>query len=806
MMGMGFVEIAILFILLGNQGNIGVPLGIPPAEEVQLMSDVAPENCLFYASWATAGKLDGEKNPTERWFAQPKIQAAWSEIQNRLLVEGLVDEDFEAEYQKQLAKLVQVLASQAIVRSTVVFVETAPRWESLSGGCVIYLDPGSVTQIATDLKALQGILPEDWKPRQFDIEGSSYQAFTPDDSPFEISIGLRGQFAIIGFGPDAIAKIDKKVRTAEPAWLSDLKQKLPVQRRSSISRIDIRGLLALVQEEPWWSDFAEEPVKNILRLDSLVAFESVCGLDEKGFISRHRLTIDGTTPVGLAALFDAKPLSDADLKSLSGKHDWATGVRLSIPNALTLIEQFATFSGESWDDMTSQFKDMYGLRLKEDVLDHLDGSILIHGNLDSGNPTGDWMIQIGISDEMSFFDNLQTFNEKLAGLIEEDENTKFATNEVDGTEVHSIQVASDFGFIPEPIWFLRDGRLCIGLDQETVEKWITTPTEPLSADESFQQLLAQARQAGLEQPLSVSRVDFASAIRLLMSFSSMLGMADAPFKASDLPPTEVLINGLEPSVSLTFRTADGFEILARQTIPSAAPGATLASAAVFGAPRVLRIQTAAKQSMSKNNMRQIMVATHFYHDAHLALPALFNQDKTGKPLLSWRVHILPYIEQDEFYKQFHLDEPWDSEHNIKLVEKMPEVFRHPKLKLEPGQTAYVGLIGLHMAWQLPKDDKQMPTGMTLEAIRDLDGCGHTIALVEVNAEHAVVWTKPEDLNIDDLELIEKLTGIWQKGMIFSTWDASIRSFPSIPDDEKLRQLFRVDDGKHLGTLEIEFGR
>ena len=60
----------------------------------------------------------------------------------------------------------------------------------------------------------------------------------------------------------------------------------------------------------------------------------------------------------------------------------------------------------------------------------------------------------------------------------------------------------------------------------------------------------------------------------------------------------------------------------------------------------------------------------------------------GKPGLSWRVHILPYIEQDALYKQFKLDEPWDSEHNKKLIEKMPKVYVSPLAVAPPGETYY----------------------------------------------------------------------------------------------------------------------
>src|SRR6185312_11489838 len=70
----------------------------------------------------------------------------------------------------------------------------------------------------------------------------------------------------------------------------------------------------------------------------------------------------------------------------------------------------------------------------------------------------------------------------------------------------------------------------------------------------------------------------------------------------------------------------------------------------------------------------IMIGLHQYHDAHGKLPPPAITDKAGKPLLSWRVALLPYLEQVALYNQFHLDEPWDSEHNRKLLPQMPKVY------------------------------------------------------------------------------------------------------------------------------------
>ena len=80
---------------------------------------------------------------------------------------------------------------------------------------------------------------------------------------------------------------------------------------------------------------------------------------------------------------------------------------------------------------------------------------------------------------------------------------------------------------------------------------------------------------------------------------------------------------------------------------------------------------------SSNNLKQTALAIHNYHAAYKQLPEDIKAPD-GTPLLSWRVAILPFIEQAALYEQFHLDEPWDSPHNLKLLNGMPPVYRHPR--------------------------------------------------------------------------------------------------------------------------------
>jgi len=139
---------------------------------------------------------------------------------------------------------------------------------------------------------------------------------------------------------------------------------------------------------------------------------------------------------------------------------------------------------------------------------------------------------------------------------------------------------------------------------------------------------------------------------------------------------------------------------------------------------------------SQNNVKQIALAFHNYESAFAFFPQ-DEKDAKGKPLLSWRVLILPYIEQDALWKEFKLDEPWDSENNKKLLDQMPKVYAIPGQKAGANETHYRVFAGNGAAFEWVK-------GVRL--IDYTDGTSNTIMVA--TAATAVPWTKPDELDYD----------------------------------------------------------
>jgi hypothetical protein len=202
------------------------------------------------------------------------------------------------------------------------------------------------------------------------------------------------------------------------------------------------------------------------------------------------------------------------------------------------------------------------------------------------------------------------------------------------------------------------------------------------------------------------------------------------------------------------------------------------------------MRASAARASSMNNLKQIALAMHIYHDVYRKFPAAATLSKEGKPLLSWRVQILPYIEQMALYDQFKHDEPWDSEHNRQLIDKMPRVFLDPALPqlAKDGKTTYVVPVGE----KSPFGGKE---GIFLAKITD--GTSNTILAVDVAPENAVVWTKPDDWSFNPEKPGAGLLDGKRKGFLASFCDGSVRNISADIDLSDLRRLVQMNDGEVL---------
>jgi prepilin-type processing-associated H-X9-DG protein len=170
-------------------------------------------------------------------------------------------------------------------------------------------------------------------------------------------------------------------------------------------------------------------------------------------------------------------------------------------------------------------------------------------------------------------------------------------------------------------------------------------------------------------------------------------------------------------------------------------------------PAVQKVREAAARTQSANNLKQMALAMLNFESAQRRFPAAAICDAAGKPLLSWRVAILPYVEQDNLYRQFKLDEPWDSEHNRKLIPLMPAIYALPAAPTKRGETHYRVFVGGGAGFEWRQ-------GPRIAEITD--GTSNTIAIVE--AAQSVPWTKPDELVYDAKKPLPRMGNFYGAGI------------------------------------------
>ncbi len=192
--------------------------------------------------------------------------------------------------------------------------------------------------------------------------------------------------------------------------------------------------------------------------------------------------------------------------------------------------------------------------------------------------------------------------------------------------------------------------------------------------------------------------------------------------------------------------------------------------------------TSEQLKQTEENLKAIGLAFHNYNDSFGHLPT--NVVSGAKPLLSWRVQILPFIEQQRLYEQFKLDEPWDSDTNKKLIDTLPKQYVPVRGKADRGTTFYQAFGGSN-GWLKP--GAKLPASFP-------DGTSNTFLVAE--AAKPVVWTKPEDLEFDG-KTVPALGGMFDGKFHATMADGSVKRFKKGVDAAILQLLIDPADGNPL---------
>ncbi len=195
-------------------------------------------------------------------------------------------------------------------------------------------------------------------------------------------------------------------------------------------------------------------------------------------------------------------------------------------------------------------------------------------------------------------------------------------------------------------------------------------------------------------------------------------------------------------------------------------------------PAIQAARDAARMAQCVNNMKQVSVALRMYEEAHGAYPPAVVTDENGKPMHSWRVLILPYLERQDLYQRYDMSEPWNGPNNSKLLAEMPSAFKCPAAgDHAPGETGIQVITG--------EETMFPPTGGVRRS--DVkDGESNTILLIEAG-KTPVKWLEPSDFDFSRLEQGETPQGE-HRHLILGTADMSILRVDRNADPNVLKEL------------------
>ncbi len=219
-------------------------------------------------------------------------------------------------------------------------------------------------------------------------------------------------------------------------------------------------------------------------------------------------------------------------------------------------------------------------------------------------------------------------------------------------------------------------------------------------------------------------------------------------------------------------------------------GGVLAAIAVLVAlfPVVSSEREAGRRSRCKNNLKQIGLALHNYHETYGSFPPAYIADKNGKPMHSWRVLILPFLDESQVYKMYNFSKPWDSPQNQDVLNMMPMMYRCPS-EVSQGvtstTTSYAAAFGPHCVF---RDSGRV----RIQDIRD--GTSNTIMVGEASGA-AIPWTKPVDVDVSQFPLVGDPRGFSSEhegGCQFLLGDGSVRFVSEHTPEPTLRALYTID--------------
>lgn len=803
--GIGAMEAILLVAMMFGGGTALSPLGVPLPPDQGLQS-VAPDECLVFLSYAGQGKAQpGGKNQVELLHAEPEIQAFIAEV-DRLIEEGLRHVPAEDEKERTLARTLPVIARTLLLRPHVHYLaDVAVPPQQPTGHAGIVVNAGDkAKEFILALEELESLylaeVPTNQAVERSEVDGVTIRRLpTPPEVP-PIAWGSQGEYVFLAVGDGEAARIVKSLaaKKAPPKWLVDLQKEVDIARPGTLAYLNTAAVIKTAEPLfPLIGADAPPPLRNIGKLLDATGLRHLrhialaSGLSEEAAVTKVSIGHDGKAE-GLLALASGKPLTADDFAKLPATAEFA-GVGRFDPQrayeiAMSVVERIDPHARSAAEQQLGAAQEQLGFSVEKELLAGLGDTWSIYNSCSEGG-----LLLTGLCLTVSVRDQakLEKVIDQVLRLIEKEarggkDERLFAVRKTAVGE-RTIQYLQIAGPSPvAPAWCFDGDSLVVALSPQMVRAHLTRPADqgtlaslPLIqaqlASGDVTSLTYQNTQLGLQAIYSYAQF-------LATAGAGMLEQATGiQADLAKFPSLGSISRHMRPSVHVTRNTKTGILMETHATGPSLDVLSAPMIGMFFGtmAPAIAQARGAAHDAAAMSNMRQIALAMLSYEAEHGRLPKNI-VDADGNAVLSWRVAILPYLEQQALYEEFHRDEPWDSPHNAKLLARMPEVFRHPSEVTEAGKTLY-----------------QLPTGAgTLFDAREVRlselqnagvGTAQCAMILESTNADAVAWTKPSDIKLDLQSFVDKLLRDRVGSTSIARADGSVQR-QSLADREELEEL------------------
>ena len=807
--------LGLLLILVGLGGSPSLPVSMPPLPPDPVIERAAPDECLLHVALAGLAKpAAGSANHAEALLAEAEVQRFIGELG---AVVGKMMQRLDAPAASagpRLSPEMQSLLFTLLTRPaalTVDFVKPAAPAVRVEGSLVVSCGPAveqvrqALDKAVADVQAMTG-----WKPaRTFELAGQKWSKWSrfeglPDGTP-DIAWGFKGDVFVAAVGTDALEHLLGRLAAENrqpPAWKTALEKRLPLERRSLLAHwnvprtIDAARELSMLQARPEmkqeWLEEEERAITAAIQgsgLGGLQAVQAVAGLTKTEMAAATVLDFNGQ-PTGFFASGKGV-VTAADLKAIPADATMAQVVKLDPAAMLAAwiawLESVEFQSADALAQRLGQIRAVVGFDVNDHLLEPLGDTWTVF-TLPGGGPLPPVAAAVTLDDAKTFTKT----HASLLGVLRQAAARpgmpplELAERKSGETTIFTVGLT---GAPLQPAWCIHGDRLLVAASPDLLEKLIARDAAaPSLADVAAARALLGERTAaiGYQEPKAA-----VAGIAALYDAFAKPGMAAAKVALPNLPATDVVVKHLLPAVSVVRRDAAGDVIVeGRSSLPLGRLGgaglasspATAGMAVALTLPAVQAARESARRTAAANNLRLIAQTMLVYESTHRKFPSAAICDKAGKPLLSWRVAILPFLEESELFNQFRLDEPWDSEHNKQFLEKMPLNFTSPGQDgAKPGMTRYVVPTGKKTAFPTPA------VAATMNDFRD--GTSKTILVVEAEAGKAVPWTKPDDLAIDPDKPHAGLKNSRPGGFFAAFVDTHVQLIPADVAADVLAALF-----------------